>query len=304
MVTRTSELPQSATANVRRTTQLPESEENYQYETPIGPERRVVNPDQYSSPIGPEKRIVNPDQYSSEAGPTREDYDAEKKRKFDREQEEWNLKHEQEAKAREYEDEQRKIVESRKLKTFGESASSKVSEKVGNAARAGWGNLKSQLKKPFDVRERNQQKMQGGKQLTKADVERMVREKKGKQTKGQFNQPKYRSWGGGGKVGAFPDIDPFGGMGGGGRGMTLPKAGPNIFNVAGPAPAAPGRQPAQFPPRNPAPKPAMMNFGDPFAGISKGSGKGKVDPFNIGKGVGIGKKSGKKLKKMDDWMDF
>lgn len=273
----------------------------------------TVNPDQYSQPIGPERpaqKQVDPDQYPNTAGPTREDYEENnedaKKAKFDKEQEEWNQKHIHESRAREYEEEQKKIVESRKMKSFGQAASEKVGNAAGNAAQAGWGALKTQLKKPLDVRERNQQKMQEPKKPQPASKS----QQKKTQSRGQFHPPGSGGFPGGKVKGSFPDIDPFGGMGGGGRGMALPKAGPNVFNVMGtnPEQKPTGKNQHQFPPKQPQ---RAVNFGDPFKGLG---GKTKkisplmnnpvMNPVSKPKKAAVGKRATPKTKKMRSWLDF
>lgn len=284
MVTRTSELPpMAAESNVRKTTELPEAEENYQYEQPIGPQQRVVNPNQYAS----------------SAGPTREDYEAEKKRKFDEEQEKWNKDYEEQRKRHDYEREEEKFEKQQKAEVESKTEKSfqgKVVEKAKGAASAGWGRLKKNISAPAqradDIRNRNTG------QLTKADLNRALSKKKGRESKGQFKQPRYGSpFGGGGKVsGTFPDIDPFGGMGGKGRNML-----DLSFGGMGQRPQQ--QQPQrQAPPR---PKPQPMRFPDPFAGLKKSSGNSKQSLKVMGKGLGTGRKEGgKKLKKMKDWFDF
>jgi len=61
------------------------------------------------------------------------------------------------------------------------------------------------------------------------------------------------------------------------------------------------QQPRNAPPK---PKPQPMRFPDPFAGIKKDAGKADQNLKVTGKGLGIGKGSGKKLKNMKDWFDF
>lgn len=188
----------------------------------------------------------------------------------------------------------------REVEAEKNSFANKAKEKIKGAATEGWGRLKKNLSAPVkradEIRERNANRNSG--QLTKADLTRALREKKGRESKGQFKAPRYGSpFGGGGKVGGtFPDVDPFGGMGGRGRNMM-----DLSFGGMGQRPPQPQQPQRQAPPK---PKPQPMRFPDPFAGIKKGSGGPKQDIKVMGKGLGIGKGSGKKLKNMKDWFDF
>jgi len=294
--------------------------------TELSSDSAITNPNQYDTPVGPSREDFEAQQRKQERheqfeaeramqrarreaeeanrpeqGPTRKDYEdalaSEKKRKFDEEQEEWSRRHEAEVKDREYREEQAKEVAKKKLKPFGEVAKEKAVNTIEGAASQGWANLKKNLSAPVkradEIREGNANKSGN---LTKADVAKMIRAGKQKQTRGQFNAPRYNPFGGGGKVsGSFPDIDPFGGMGG--RGTHMLDIG---MGGMGQRPQQ-QQQPRNAPPK---PKPQPMRFPDPFAGIKKGAGKADQNLKVTGKGLGIGKGSGKKLKNMKDWFDF
>lgn len=247
----------------------------------------------YESPATDEEEV---DYYEKTRGnKERDDY---KQRKFEEEQEAWNRKYKSDVKAREYEEEQKRIVASKKVPSFGEKAKTKL----GEAAGTGWNRLKKNLSAPVQRAEDIREKNTAGKSnnLTKADVAKMIRAGKAKPTKGQFASPRYGGgFGGGGKVsGSFPDIDPFGGMGGRGR---------NMLDLGfGGLGVAPQRQQPQAPVRKapPRPKPTPMKFPDPFAGLKGGRKEMPEKIIGRGLGIGTGKKSAKKLKRMDDWMNF
>jgi len=264
---------------------LPEAEENYQYEQPIGPQR------------------VDPNQYSTGVGPTRADYDAEKKRKFEQEQDEWNLREKQKAASEKYEAEQEEIVKARQQKeitpkTIVERVKQKLSAKNGKAVQP-----KEDLSDDF-TRKKELKRMEYEHQERMEQIKRDQKPQSKRMSKGQFHAPSYGNYidpftkgGGGGRGGTFPNVDPFGGMGGSGR---------NMMNF-GFGPMNKPQQKQQMPPPRPVPvrKPKDINaaFGNPFAGLTAGVPK-KAAPggktHNILKGFGKPTKTAKKR----SWMDF
>jgi hypothetical protein len=186
-----------------------------------------------------------------------------------------------------------------KAKEIGGGIFSKISQKVTGPSR--WDK----------IREENIRKQTGGgKGVTKEDVQKMISGKKG-MSKGQFHAPgKAHSTsfidpfphGGGGRGGGFPNVDPLGGMGGGGKHMM-------DFSM-GPRPAAKNQVRATVVQQRAPPRPitkAPKMFQDPFAGLPKGGPKRSFDvQKDIGKGLGLGtgKKSAKKLRNVSDWMNF
>lgn len=298
MVTKTSELPPSA--YLRRTTQLPEDP------------HKDVDPNQYDEPAGPIR--VNPNQYPTPASPNAQDWDAQQRKaadeKFKEEQEEWNRQQSQKRRFEKYESEQEEIQESKKEKSFGQKLKSAVKEKY----------TKYQSEREEERQARREGKLAA---LRKGPAPKQPpAEKKGKQTRGQFKAPTSGNFadpfpsGGGAKP--FPNIDPFGGMGGGRNAAALPSAGANMFSLGFAAKPQPPKPQRRTPLSPPSAAPSPIRFPDPFAGIKKGAGRGSktkpafADPYAglPGKrGPGMYKGSDKtavkkKFRKMDDWFKF
>lgn len=221
---------------------------------------------QYKKPIGPERPPVNPNQYKQPAGPTREDKEEhereelrKRQEKFQKEQEEWNLKQKMARRDEEYRKEQEEVQKKNKLPTFGERA--------GKAAGAAIGSAMGPL---YAVREKNlKPKQKGENTLTKADVAKMINQKKygkgkGKSSMsgGQFHAPSF----GGGFGSPLGNLDPFAGLGGRLGGKSGKKGG-------------------------------MPKGMDPFAGLPGKKGPGMFPGSDKAK---VKKKFGK----MSDWFKF
>jgi hypothetical protein len=301
----------------------PTVDEN-QYDAPIGPEQRKVDPEQYKEPASPnaadwtsqqrkqEEKARRHEEFKAERamakarressapmqGPTREEFESEKKRKFEREQADWNVKQQLKSKDDEYQEEQKEIARNRRTQEASGGIFSKIKQKVTGPSRGD------------KIREENVRKQTaGGKGLTKEEVRKMISEKKATMGKGQFHAPgKLHSTsfidpfphGGGGRGGGFPMVDPLGGMGGSGKHM--------LDFTMGPRPPAKTQIRATVvsrPPPRPVAKAPKM-FQDPFAGLPKGPKRSFDVQKDVGKGLGLGygKKSAKKLRNVSDWMNF
>lgn len=292
-----------------------------QYDAPIGPEQRKVDPEQYKEPASPnaadwtaqqrkqEEKERRREEFKAERamakarressapmqGPSKEEFESEKKRKFEREQADWNVKQQLKSKDDEYQEEQKEIARNRRTQEASGGIFSKIKQKVTGPSR--WDK----------IREENIRKQTaGGKGLTKEEVRKMISEKKTAMSKGQFHAPGRAHstsfidpfpHGGGGRGGGFPTVDPLGGMGGSGKHMM-------DFSM-GPRPPPQPRPTRRMSPRPITKAPKM--FGDPFAGLPKGGPKKSFDvQKDVGKGLGLGmgKKSAKKLRTVSDWMNF
>lgn len=338
MVTNTSQLPPAAT--LQRTSELPKSEETYQYEQPIGPQKREVDPNQYSTEAGPTRENYDAEERKrqrrqefaaervnqrvrrereqdaerkkhiegladwamGEVKKEREEADAKKKRDFEAEQDEWNLREKQKAASEKYEAEQEEIVKARQKKeitpkTIVEKVKQKLSAKNGKAVQP-----KEDLSDDF-TRKKELKRMEYEHQERMAQLKQDQKPQSKRMSKGQFHAPSYGNYidpftkgGGGGRGGTFPNVDPFGGMGGSGR---------NMMNF-GFGPMNKPQQKQQMPPPRPVPvrKPKDINaaFGNPFTGLTAGAPR-KAEPGktpNILKGFGKPTKTAKKR----SWMDF
>ena len=334
MVTTTSQLPPlpPPAAKITRTSELPESDYNAnQYSAPIGPQQREVNANQYQQEAGPTRADYDAENRRRDAAQelkedrrrqyefdratenARREKDAEKKR-FDQEQEEWNFEQKQKAKTEEYEREQKEISKKTKLKEITPGSA------VDRIKKGLFSKKEKPSAAPRDAPDLESTKLKYAHEERMAELKRKQTGIPKKMAKGQFKAARYKSMnyidpfpkgGGGGRGMGFPNVDPLGGMGGSGRNML--NFGMVNFGMGSakpqPKPQQPVRQPPQF-----RRKPVDINtaFGNPFAGIMSGA-PAKAKPGgktpNIMKGVtglglGSGKKSAKKLKRMDDWLNF